>query len=530
MYQLKEAEIKRLAKIIDKIAIANNSPEQALCDDADIGILHPGKAGEIQEAIYKQYRIFLNLKQALNLLVINQKPESTREIKNTTDSTPQTKPKMTNSSLLLGLPTYPEAEGYTSNRIFQEFTLKSFTGSQSLEHQGEGHLLTVAPTGTGKGRTAIIPNLLHYHGSVVVIDPKGENYAVTSRYRREMGQQVIKLDPFGVVDNKSDRLNPFDIFHLKNADLETDAQMLAELLATGNKGAREPFWDLSARGLYSGLIAHVASLYPHKQRNLNSVRKLLINKNAPYGMAKIIDDFGDRMNQMAYDEIAAFLYMPETTTRPSVSATAASYIKALMSDRVARTLNNSSFALKDVVAGKPISIYIIIPPDKLKSHQALLRLWIGTLFKAFTSRHQIPQLPTVLMLDECAQLGNFSYLETLITLCRGYGVKVWSFWQDLAQLRQLYPQSWATIINNCDVLQFFGSKNFQMTQEISQVVGVYSEDIRNLPSEEQIIVTGGQPVKAQRFDYLNHLQFESKYDPNPFHSNRKSCSSLLSEK
>lgn len=421
------------------------------------------------------------------------------------------------SSLLLGGSTYSEIEGYSTSSE-KDACLKSITGKESVEHSGEGHLLTVAPTGSGKGRTAIIPNLLHYKGSVVVIDPKGENYAVTSRYRRQMGHQVIKLDPFGVINSESDRLNPLDIFRLKNADLESDAQVLAELLATGNKGFKEPFWDLSARGLHSGLIAHVASLYPHKQRNLNSVRKLLVNKDAVLGMAKIIDNFGDRMNQMAYDEIAAFLLMPEQNTKPSVLATANSYIKALMSDRVARTLENSSFSLNDVVVGKPLSIYIIIPPDKLKSHQALLRLWIGTLFKAFTSRRQIPKLPTLLLLDECAQLGNFSYLETLMTLCRGYGVKVWSFWQDLAQLRQLYPQSWETIINNCAVLQFFGAKNYKMSQEIGNFVGVDPKDIRHLSKEEQIIVKDGIPLKAQRFDYLNHLLFKNRCDPNPFYS------------
>lgn len=421
------------------------------------------------------------------------------------------------SSLLLGIPTYSEIEGYSADSE-KDTCLKSITGSESIEHSGEGHLLTVAPTGSGKGRTTIIPNLLHYQGSVVVIDPKGENYAVTSRYRRQMGHQVIKLDPFGVIDNNSDRLNPFDIFRLKNADLETDAQVLAELLATGNQGFKEPFWDISARGLYSGLIAHVASLYPHKQRNLNSVRKLLVNRDTVLRLAKILDDFGDLMNQMAHDEIAAFLLMPEQNTKHSVLATANSYIKALMSDRVAHTLENSSFSLNDVVAGKPLSIYIIIPPDKLKSHQALLRLWIGTLFKAFTSRQQIPKLPTLLMLDECAQLGNFSYLETLITLCRGYGVKVWSFWQDLAQLRQLYPQSWETIINNCAVLQFFGAKNFKMSQDISQLVGVDAKDIRNLSETEQIIVKDGTPLKTQRFDYLNYLQFSDRFDANPFYS------------
>ncbi|MGK7296029.1 MAG: type IV secretory system conjugative DNA transfer family protein, partial [Candidatus Wenzhouxiangella sp. M2_3B_020] len=67
---------------------------------------------------------------------------------------------------------------------------------EAVPDAGEGHLMTIAPTGTGKGRSAIIPTLLSYPGPVIVIDPKGENYQVTARRRREMGQRVFKLDPF----------------------------------------------------------------------------------------------------------------------------------------------------------------------------------------------------------------------------------------------------------------------------------------------------------------------------------------------
>ena len=79
-------------------------------------------------------------------------------------------------------------------------------------------------------------------------------------------------------------------------------------------------------------------------------------------------------------------------------------------------------------------------------------------------------------------------------------------------------------------MQFFGAKNFRMTQEISQVVRIHPEDIRNLSSNEQIIVKSGKAYLAQRFDYLNHLQFKSKYDPNPFHGSKKSYSFLFQEK
>ena len=42
-----------------------------------------------------------------------------------------------------------------------------------ISYKGDRHLLTVAPTRAGKGTTQIIPNLLTYEGSTLVIDPKG---------------------------------------------------------------------------------------------------------------------------------------------------------------------------------------------------------------------------------------------------------------------------------------------------------------------------------------------------------------------
>ena len=42
-------------------------------------------------------------------------------------------------------------------------------------------IVTVAPTGSGKGIGAVIPNLLDYPGSALVLDVKGENAAVTAR-------------------------------------------------------------------------------------------------------------------------------------------------------------------------------------------------------------------------------------------------------------------------------------------------------------------------------------------------------------
>ena len=79
------------------------------------------------------------------------------------------------------------------------FLLGKLGGSQSrapfLVSTTFPHALLVAPTGRGKGVGFVIPNLLTFKGSVVVLDVKGENFRETSRHRKAMGDRVIRFAP-----------------------------------------------------------------------------------------------------------------------------------------------------------------------------------------------------------------------------------------------------------------------------------------------------------------------------------------------
>ena len=104
-------------------------------------------------------------------------------------------------------------------------------------HTGDGHLITLARTGAGKGVGCIIPALLRYPGPAIVIDPKGENYQVTARRRRELGQKVLLLDPFGVTGEETGALNPLDLIDHRSPEAVDSAAQLAELIVT-KQGAR----------------------------------------------------------------------------------------------------------------------------------------------------------------------------------------------------------------------------------------------------------------------------------------------------
>src|SRR5262245_23871611 len=67
---------------------------------------------------------------------------------------------------------------------------------RTLGWKDDRHALTVAGTRAGKGASLIVPNLLHYPGSVLAIDPKGELARITGRRRKELGNKLVVVDPF----------------------------------------------------------------------------------------------------------------------------------------------------------------------------------------------------------------------------------------------------------------------------------------------------------------------------------------------
>jgi type IV secretion system protein VirD4 len=388
---------------------------------------------------------------------------------------------------------------------------------EPILYKGGGHLLTIAPTGAGKGVNAIIPTLLRYPGSVIVIDPKGENYAVTARRRREMGQRVVLLDPFLATEAKSrDTFNPLDLIDVASPGSVDEAAVLAELIAAPTN-THDPFWENRARQLITGILLHVASARPPILKHLSEVRYLL-NQNADD-----VDFTAKEMRKSRLEDVrmmASIIDTAETRVRASIISTAQQQMEFMRGRLVSAAMSRSSFPLEDVTSGEGLSIYIVIPPEKLESHKQMLRLWVGALMVLLLRRRHPPALNTLFILDEAAQLGPLGQLRQAITLLRGYGLQTWSFWQDLSQLAQLYPNEWETMLNNCRVVQAFGFTNLQMTQKLAGQLGFPDarELLKLVPNKMLLMMAGNEPMIVQRPSYLTDPCFRGQADPNPFHS------------
>ena len=121
------------------------------------------------------------------------------------------------------------------------------------------HILTVAGSRSGKGVSLIVPNLLVYDGSVIVVDPKGELARVTARARQAKGQKVTVLDPFGENGRyPSGSFNPLDEIDVDSPNAADDAGLVADALIIASQ--HEAHWTDSARILLKALILFALTL------------------------------------------------------------------------------------------------------------------------------------------------------------------------------------------------------------------------------------------------------------------------------
>jgi type IV secretion system protein VirD4 len=380
----------------------------------------------------------------------------------------------------------------------------------------EGHLLTVAPTGAGKGVGCIVPALLHYDGPAIVIDPKGENAAITAERRRALGQEVVILDPMGIVEGSKGTFNPLDLIDPRSASgVDEAAALVHALLPDGIDDGKNLYWVSRGRQLLLAMVLHVVTDLPREKQTLTEVRRLA---NAAAANPQALADAFAKSRHPEVRIIAGNLQIKADNTLGGILSFAQEGIDFMRGPALQAAVERTSFDLDGVVRGAPLTIYIVMPPHMLNSHGRFLRLWISALMTLIMRRRNRPDRSTLFILDEAAQLGPLDELRTAVTLMRGYGLQTWTFWQDLSQMRILYPTDWQTMLNNCAVLQAFGPNNLRAAEDVAAMLGALNgREFLALEADEMLLqIAGDEAVVAARPNYLRDPPFKGLFAENPF--------------
>ena len=323
------------------------------------------------------------------------------------------------------------------------------------------HMLTIGGTRAGKNRSLLIPNLLTWPGSALIIDPKGTNAAVTAARRghgggqvgSHLGQDVYVIDPFGEVpDTATAHFNPLDFIDPDSPRVAEDIWLIADALVVTSGDA---FFDTSALGLISGLIAHVVTRERQSGgANLSRVRQLLAQSDeASWG--RLLEEMGQNREAGGLAASAAGqLQSAGPRAGGDILATAQYHTRWLDSVAMAEVLKSSDFAMSDLKA-KETTVYLVLPPDQLNNHARFLRLFVNLAIQTASSG-QNPRYPVLFMLDEFFSLGKLDLAERAVALLGSKALKFWPVVQSLSQLKSLYGDNWETFWDAAAAVQIFG--------------------------------------------------------------------------
>lgn len=333
------------------------------------------------------------------------------------------------------------------------------------------HIGTFAPAGSGKGVSGVITTLMSYRGSVVVTDPKGENYLKTAAFRRrKFGHTVIRLDPFDVwKQGRGDGMNPIALLPPPDSpDFINAVHDLANALVVRTGKEENPFWNNRCEDILKCVIAFIAMKEQKPElRNLSSVRRIAANQDALLATVNIMRTMCGGLLKQLGDTLSL---TPGTEEFAGVMATVQQQTSWLDGPALADCLTRTDFDPRDLRSGR-VSVYFILPPHRLETLASLMRVWITCTMSTLSQGEPSEAYPVLVLADEAAHLGRLRWLETSLTLLRGYGIRVWLFFQSLGQLKEVYGEKDQVILDNLGTKQYYGLTSYESCEAVSRQIG-----------------------------------------------------------
>lgn len=383
------------------------------------------------------------------------------------------------------------------------------------------HALLVAASRSGKGADCIVPNLCLYQGSVICVDPKGENSSTTALRRgpgrndrensiKGMGQTVYVFDPFGVADVPVDlrcSINPLAYLDRSSPHATVGAELIAESLVVPSAGRSSEHFDGTAQDFLKGLILYLITIF--KSPTLLTLRRFL-TRGDKEGWDRRCQELDDPDAKEPPAKLKRFLAlnpnpvvyllntMAESEAFDGIVAGAAQTLLdcgpeergGILSTARRNTafLDTTTKEFKRALEGsdrvvdldafkkdsRGATLYLVIPANRMTKHGRLMRCAVSLLLERCYSDLAAPACgaPVLFVLDEFATcLGYMSIIEKAAGYAAGFGVKLWFIVQDLQQIKTLYRNSYETIVSAAGVIQIFGVSDLETTTYASKRLG-----------------------------------------------------------
>ncbi|OWJ90001.1 conjugal transfer protein TraG [Pseudomonas sp. A46] len=423
---------------------------------------------------------------------------------------------------------------------------------QYLRHEGPEHVLTFAPTRSGKGVGLVVPTLLSWPASAVIHDIKGENWSLTAGWRSRFSHCLL----FNPTDLDSAAYNPL-LEVRRGAHEVRDVQNIADILVDP-EGAleRRNHWEKTSHALLVGAILHV--LYAGQDKTLRGVANFLSDPACTFELTlhrmMTTPHLGDAPHPVVASAAREVLNKSDNE-RSGVLSTAMSFLGLYRDPTVAEVTSRCDWRIADLISAEhPVSLYLVVPPSDISRTKPLIRLILNQVGRRLTEsldgsdgierRHKL-----LLMLDEFPALGRLDFFETALAFMAGYGLRAFLISQSLNQIDKAYGQN-HSILDNCHVRVTFATNDERTAKRISETLGTATElraqrnyaghrlapwlghlmvsrqetarplltpgEVMQLPSDEAVVMLSGlAPIRAKKLRYFTDANFQSRVLPAP---------------
>ena len=380
-----------------------------------------------------------------------------------------------------------------------------------LRHNGPEHILVFAPTRSGKGVGLILPTLLAWEGSSIVLDIKGENWALTAGWRKSQDQVVLRFDPSDP-SGASAAFNPLEELRLDTLMAIPDVQNMAAMLVDPNGKGLEDHWSKATFAMLGGAILHCAIMVRHSQgrtatlydlscmladesRTIKDLFEEMVKAEHEKLLKEIFPDAvgGDKAHIFIASAAREMLNKADNEASGVVS-TALTNLALYRDPVVALNTGHCDFRIHDLMNhDKPVNLYLVISPADIDRMRPLLRLMVDMIVRRICSKMEFADGASkagykhrlLLLLDEFTSLGKLPIMEKALAYIAGYGGKVYIIVQDITQLNGVYGKDNA-LMANCHVRIAYAPNTIETAKTLSDMTG------KTTVVEEKVSLSGSR--------------------------------------
>ncbi|MEZ2129795.1 MULTISPECIES: type IV secretory system conjugative DNA transfer family protein [unclassified Sinorhizobium] len=334
-----------------------------------------------------------------------------------------------------------------------------------LRNDGDQHVMVIGSPGQGKSRGFVIPTMMSFKGSQMVLDMSGELFEETSGYLKDQGYEIFLLAPGSKF---TDGYNPLDLISADPNQRITDLQKLTQMLLPERlRSDSSDFWEESARILLTAMLGFVLEC-PDTRKSLSELYRILNSmSDERKAIIQLLENYEAVLSDQTRMQLTKFAGRHEKLGE-GIAAEIVAKLNFLQNPLVEALTSITTIPI-ETIRKRKLVVFVHADWNAMQIYERLISMFIQQMADKLVQMGPLRngEHEVLMMLDEFGNGGRIDTVLTLAPLIRKNGVRFVFILQDGAQLERLYQRSGQKILMGASTIKLF--MNFQNQEDAAAV-------------------------------------------------------------